>query len=246
MKFAMGIVLLIASATITLSLTARPPQLTRAFLLSGGGWIPEDDGDGFILKLKRGGVYTQDYRGPGGVGCIGRYELRGRTMVLKQATAADDPQACRRRVCRLKFSRASFHRTTRLQCGKDKFWRKKSTVPAGTWRKVKGMPVRTMGAPAGELLWPMKFREAPARTAKSIDCIRDGGDRLNSVPKGKKVQVLARTEKKKRIGKYTAYWYYVAVPGSESFYCGTEMKRGWMFGAFIKLMPWKPDYRFQN
>jgi len=52
--------------------------------------------------------------------------------------------------------------------------------------------------------------------------------------KGEKIKVLARTQKKMKVGKFNNYWYYVETDGVSEFGGVPLSIRGWAYGQFLK------------
>lgn len=52
--------------------------------------------------------------------------------------------------------------------------------------------------------------------------------------KGEKIKVLARTQKKMKVGKFNNYWYYVETDGISEFGGVSLGIRGWAYGEFLK------------
>lgn len=121
-----------------------------------------------------------------------------------------------------------------------KLWDKNLKVKTNSIRIIDGSESIVMGIIDGETTTNVKIRVKPdekAEAMKYIDLI-DSTDSpvgkaekdLPSVPKGKKISILARTKDKVKVQNWNNYWYYVEI--SEGW--GT-IKNGWMFAEFVKL-----------
>lgn len=89
------------------------------------------------------------------------------------------------------------------------------------------IPVIVMGEIEGTVKTNLKMRNRPSTDAHIIQFIKDEGySPMKYIPKDTKIILLARTEEKVTVDKWSNYWYYV--------YAG--FSGGWVFGEFVDIV----------
>ncbi|WCL51034.1 hypothetical protein [Leptospira sp. GIMC2001] len=98
--------------------------------------------------------------------------------------------------------------------------------PINSKRKFKGISVVTLGNVVGEVSEPVIIRTGPGVEFSKEEYIVNAydGPYLNSIPKGTKVVIHARTEQKTKVNNWENYWLLISV---------NDNYKVWVYGEFI-------------
>lgn len=225
-------------------LLAAPSALTQQ-KLSGSNWVTEgNDLPALNLKFLAGGKLEIGSDDPEVmIKAGGRYQLSNNEVTISQLKSSDgeEPAAeLRIKNCRLEAITNSLLHVERLVCAPAKLTAVNTSlrVPNGAARTIDKTSV-VVHAASMQTTWALKVRTAPSTSSPALAWEAEahnnnGREKRETLAKGEKVETLARTSTKTKVGKDTNYWYYIRIQGLHPHHPAFVSHYGWVFGEFLR------------
>ena len=218
--------------------------LTKKYLVEGD-WATSSPMDAsFVPLFKANGTFTTERAVEGCQPNLrGTYKITGKHTLTLKITAvndcAEEGLARSKLLCQLRPIKNSLEFTTILTCNNYiNAVNRKHRVPDGAKRLIEKHQVIVFKK-KGRLTDRAMLRSGPGKQFLAHDKLKliqgevEGHQEWLKpyLPKGHRINILARTENKKRVGEHSDYWYFLDHI-CDNWYseCPTNV---WVFGKYI-------------